>query len=434
MVNPIKVMKVVKEAFSPNTFGDEYPVNIDLDRAHLVPGQPDPKTKKIPLITVKDEHLLLDADFLRCGKQDFPYPELFKGNVRTNLLFRFGNSRGQFVGLDPAFFKNWEAHPTIEIRHRYDDINDESLVNTYGNWYSYLDIRGFDWRESLECAVAVSCDELLTKNYKPTTGSDPMVWQRIPFGMKMKAAIKFRDLSTEGPGITASLHYLGYADTHAKQFIKVSGADFEKAELKLAEILSKFASGDEDERARALHILGVSQAELLKTPKRHVYCAYHSFSYQAPTGKKVESLRPFGKGHLIGSKEKFNYGLSGIKPGPKNFYFFFSDLQSRGTSGVEKHPWNPEGRDTFLRTPWLFLRINPPPSYLENVPWVEIDSKDQTDANGKTLEDRAAENDRIDMGVAKYAETPAMRWTRLTKEEKTAFIKKWMEDEKMTTE
>jgi hypothetical protein len=235
---------------------------------------------------------------------------------------------------------------------------------------------------------------------------------------------------------------LGYADTHSGVF-NASHTQNDAAAGKLTKILLKFASGDPDERARALHILGVSHDDLHKTRKRHVFCAYHPFRYQAPTGKEVKSLRPFGKGHLFSKKELStssytNGSLS--KPeylkdrtAKNDFFFFFSDLQSAGESGVKKFDWTPSEQESKILSFYASsLRIKTPDSFLRNVPWVEMNSEDLTDANGKTLEQRAAENDSIDMGVAKYAETPQMHWARLKNDDqKLDCIKKWMENGQM---
>ncbi|MCP5019790.1 MAG: OmpA family protein [Ketobacter sp.] len=404
-------------------FSDEFSVSIDKDRQHKVlVKDTDPLATK-RFATIADEGTLLDSDFLRSGTLSFPYPKLFLGDITTTLLFRFGGKGEQFVGADDSYYTDAFTGSSV-LTNLETKLRSRQSTNNTAAFKQHIKVSNFDWQAEVACMAIVCCDDLDKDAYNPPPGAlntPKTLWQKLPFTMQLESATVSRsnpnsfDNVTAGPLIQTQLKYLGHADFNTGQLNLSTKPDIEEADT-LAEMIRPFTSRNRTRRDRAYHILGLNPYEPKASGVRHIFAAYHSFSYEAPTGSKVTSLRPFGKGHLEIDTSLFSSAKS-YQVQDEDFIVRMRNLASAGHSGVKQDYWTfGPGRAS------TFLRINPPKSFVKDMPWVqESDKKATAKANA---------NDNPDLEISKYAETAAVEWARLkTDGERYERVKKWMEEE-----
>ncbi|MCX4027646.1 OmpA family protein [Endozoicomonas sp. SM1973] len=391
---------------------DDYKVSIDVNKKY---GD------------VYLEKLFLHKKFLTSSSYKFEYPPLFDGNITCVALFKIGKNNPYFM-LHDSFVGDDDIPGMNEYKVRGQPL----IFNG-----TRVRIPDFDWSTSVEVVLLVACDKLTKNGYleikhsKSADGSyeyqadraeqQKKSWTRIPISFQLAEAS--RNPMILGPVIGERLHYLGHFDGD----LNWTDSEIPYDPERFSEITRLLATGTKDQKEAMSGQTGLF--DFLN--ERHVFACHHKFSYTAPTGKKINSLRPFGKTDFA-NRERVKLGKDGIlNPNEDrdkadrshygSFFFTITNIQTPDLSGVNIQDISEDGEgSSFFSTPTR-LQVPRPWNYFSGVPWIQMD-QDKIDEAIKRLQENKENS-------GKHRMTVEMEWILAPKEKREKLIKDWIEKE-----
>ncbi|WP_163831789.1 OmpA family protein [Spartinivicinus ruber] len=333
------------------SFNSVFHVTLDPEREYKHPGSKG--------AAIKDEHLLLDPDFLAIGEQGFEYPELFD-NPEAHLLIRLKGQK-HYIYPNASYIKALGYNNV-----RYDD---DRPINTAVH---------YNWASPIEIVVLVVCDELKLESYK----NQNINWKNIP----AKVTLEEVNSGNEGPSFGVQLEHVGeiVREGRGEKSIKWRIADINSVSSAARDVvqgltdsaaLTVISDLEEDPLSQAwgFSLFGLMMGEDIYEDKtKQVYMARIIPEYTNFTGKKVQALRPFGityKHWNFNLDSRPHYYSDPNKPIMPNAYWGVkAKISTTGNSGLKNEDINGEFE---LTLPNKMLDM-------ERCPWVQYKDLKQT--------------------------------------------------------
>ncbi len=252
-----------------------------------------------------DEKKLLVMDFLTDRTTEFKYPTLFQVGC----------------GMGP-YFLTIGSQPPVLVGH------DEEKTISF-----------FDWKSPVAITVLVWAEGFLATNDWKKMNLD---WKHTPVQITLKNDIALAG-DPEGPTYQGRLNYLGKLHENLN-FTKDSDAIDENLST-VMKILTSNDSGMKQKIFDSIDPIGTLSLRS-KQSQYHLFAAHISLYYTPPGGKRINSLRPFGK----------------MMYAPDFYSDYFTLVTPTGLSGLEckarfkfaapldnqKVPWNPTTQQKWI--------------------------------------------------------------------------------------
>ncbi|MDA8140072.1 MAG: hypothetical protein M0036_15595 [Desulfobacteraceae bacterium] len=288
----------------------DYPVGVDIERRYGF----DPNGLRVyqdgPEVQwVKDEEKLLSKHLLTSRTEACTYPPLFLASGESPYsamfavpLMRLGD--GPYVAPLRGFEKELSA---ISVQSKLESnkamtcrLGIGAVIDTA------LEVDNFDWQTPVSFIILA-----VVKNIDPSAyRRNGLDWREIPFETTL---VELTGSNTVGPTLSSRLHYVGMVQGVDFKFVlsdveKIKWESFNKLkplqrvvenpELLTVLLQPAARSGHASELALATQNYHLSKKDGLPSPAFHLYAAYLKMEYNSPTGKCVETIRPFGRNRV----------------------------------------------------------------------------------------------------------------------------------------
>jgi len=226
---------------------DEFPLSIDVDRAHSIAGSKGSHS----------ERKLLNKHFLQAGKNREVHPPLFE-NPRAYCLLR-NSKTGEY----------FESNKILSNKRSH-GFKGELIKND------------FRWDQPLEVVVLLVSEGLNTNDYPRMRLS----WQKVP--MVLEVGKTTGGNYNSGPKYKSTLQYIGKFDGEG------SGANFTLGDKDKNIYVNKDKDLDAGLKKIVSYFKDPSIVEgYSKGRSCHVHAVHISLDYQTLTGERKNGLRPF---------------------------------------------------------------------------------------------------------------------------------------------
>lgn len=316
---------------SPSKFSSEYLVDINIDKGK--DARP-------------EEKIFLIESFLKSNSKKVERPLLFGGRISAFSWLRIGNRQFGYMPYIPPKLTNSivSAYSGAGINLKHDG--------------SAIEINNFDWKSPVELVFFITSTELRKKDYE-TINID---WRRISGHINLFEDGDTTDSDLDGPMLNLDFHYIGEYSKEKNNELFLNKTILNQDVREISEIIKNKVKNKTDFLKLINSSTGGHAGKNNYSYDYYVYAAHVKLDYTAPTGIKVESIRPFGD-------NKINDNGT-----PKDDYFEYG-FKNLDTLSESDKDFKTAFRDVKITKQYHF---SAPKSYNSDVPWIEEDSSGLT--------------------------------------------------------
>ena len=266
----------------------DFPVDVDTQRRHPVDKAGRPTADKQEWIA--DEDRLLSKHLLTSRTASATYPPLFLSSFSDPLSAPFAVPLLCLGDADCVV-------PLPEFQGQAQKVCLPDRLNQYrgadmtcrleGMFKQIVTVNHFDWRTPVSFILLAAVKHLDTKAFTDN-GLD---WRTVPFHVGLE---ELTGINTRGAVLSSRLHYVGTAKSDGARCVlsKDDGLPWKRFP-KLARLRPLV---EDPALLTALLQPQHYKGHELKLPDTsfHLFAAHLALDYDAPTGARVNSLRPFG--------------------------------------------------------------------------------------------------------------------------------------------